>query len=153
MSESWTQCWGSQEDIRWADKDIPHPGRAETWWSDLYLSPHMGSLLSFVIKGLVLRPRQIERAKHAFGAPSSGGDHASSALLPLHPLLSFLTLHLLLAPSLLSLFVLPVPCLKSQAHPALEHHCSMHRRCQRGFFLFPLQLKKRNNKFCYPLNN
>lgn len=92
MFECWTQCRGSQEDIKWADKNIPHPGRAETRWPDLYLSPHMGSLLSFGIKSLVLRPREIESTKHPWGSPSSGGNCASLALFSLIP--SFPSQHL-----------------------------------------------------------
>lgn len=75
----------SQEHIKWADKNIPHPGRAETWWPNLYLSPHMGSLLSFVIKNLVLRAREMKSAQHPWGSSSSGGGCASLALFSLIP--------------------------------------------------------------------
>lgn len=112
--------------------------------------PHTGFLVSFVIKSLVPRPRGKKRAKHPWGAPSSGGDLANFVLFPLIPLLSFSTpcLCLFLALPLLSLFLLPVPCLESQqswGHPLWEHCRSVHRRCRRLFSSFHCNLKKNNS--------
>lgn len=117
-------------------------------WSDLYLSPHMGSLLSFVIKSLVLRPRKIKRAKHPWGTPSLGGDHASLALFPFIP--SFPSQHPIFSWLLLSCPCSSCLCLASRVSKAGDIlRGSIAALCTGdaiGFFsFFQCNLKKKNS--------
>lgn len=142
--ECWTQCWDSQEDIKWADKNFPHPGRAETRWPDLYLSPHMGSLLSFVMKSLLRRAREI-KAPNVPGAllPQEGTVPAWHSFLLSPPFL----LNTSSFPGSSNPFCVPPAYALPQelAKPWTSQWvncCSVHRRYHKAFSFFHFNFKK-----------
>lgn len=105
--------------------------------------PHMGSLLSFVIKSLVLGPREIKSAKRPWGSPSSEGDCASLALLSLIP--SFPSQHLIFSWLLQSHPCPSCLCLAPRVGKAMDILGELLLCAQeipQGFFFFLLQLKK-----------
>lgn len=103
----------------------------------------MGSVLSFVIKSLVLRPREIKSTKHPWGSPSSGGDCASLALFSLIP--SFPSQHLVFSWLLQFHHCPSCLCLAPRPGKAKENCCPVHRRYYKVYSFFHYNLKKKNS--------